>query len=182
MRTPPARGGMSSGPTALNHARSERDLSRTTSFSGGGGSPMNRYFEPRVSQHQRSEAEILRSVSRRFSSLSVQDLQYQHPPRGLGTSSSQFYPGGVSGTQQQQQQSSRRRSETSQHGSAAYAKQHRAYKAQQQASRRYSSTSLASMTGMGASPVFLDRTTAAHASTNSLSRLTPYSVVSARVD
>ena len=141
---------------------------------------MNRYFEPRVSQHQRSEAEILRSVSRRFSSLSVQDLQYQHPPRGLGTSSSQFYPGGVSG-KQQQQQSSRRRSETSQHGSAAYAKQHRAYKAQQQASRRYSSTSLASMTGMGASPVFLDRT-AAHTSTNSLSRLTPYSVVSARVD
>ena len=180
MRTPPARGGISSGPTPLNHARSERDLSRTTSFSGGGGSPMNRYFEPRVSQHQRSEAEILRSVSRRFSSLSVQDLQYQHPPRGLGTSSSQFYPGGpVSG----KQQSSRpqRRSETSQHGSAAYAKQHRAYKVQQQASRRYSSTSLASMTGMGASPVFLDRT-AAHTSTNSLSRLTPYSVVSARVD
>ena len=67
----------------LHHARSDWNLTR--------GPP--RLLEP-VSRHltpQQRDAEILRQVSRRFSSLSVSELQYQHPPVGTNTVN-EFYP------------------------------------------------------------------------------------------
>ena len=215
----------------MNHARSEWNLSgpssggnisrRSTSFlhsTQQQNTPLKPYYDPRVSdplrtpsrsiqqQQQRSEAEILRSVSRRFSSLSVQELQYQHPAMAQGSlrshtlfhggeGPSEFYPQHV-----QQHRSSlhsrKRVAPEQQHGSAAYlspaaanaaglTKQHRRSSAKDLVgykstpARRYSSsTALVQLDAIRriSPPTLFDRSS----NTNSLNKLTPQSVVSAR--
>ena len=215
----------------MNHARSEWNLSgpssggnisrRSTSFlhsTQQQNTPLKPYYDPRVSdplrtpsrsiqqQQQRSEAEILRSVSRRFSSLSVQELQYQHPAMAQGSlrshtlfhgggGPSEFYPQHVQ--QHRGSLHSRKRvAPEQQHGSAAYlspaaanaaglTKQHRRSSAKDLVgykstpARRYSSsTALVQLDAIRriSPPTLFDRSS----NTNSLNKLTPQSVVSAR--